>query len=96
MAVKKLASDESRSKIRLLDGLSDLEQAAIAHEYENRTGRPFRCQPCQETGSSHSMRSEAEADEPASPVVAIMEEEGGPMPVCEACCRRLMDSAETA
>ena len=96
MAVKKLASDESRSKVRLLDGLSDLEQAAIAHEYENRTGRPFRCRPCQETGSSHSMRSEAEADEPASAVVAIMEEEGGPMPVCEACCRRLMDSAETA
>lgn len=96
MVAKKPVSDQYRSKIRLLDGLSDLEQGAIAREYENRTGRPFRCQPCQETGSSHSIRSEAEADEPPNEVVAILEEEGGPIPVCETCCRRLMDSEETA
>jgi hypothetical protein len=95
MAAQKPASDGSRRKITLFDGLSDLEQAAIAREYESRTGRPFRCQPCLETGRSHSLRFEAEADEPASEVVAVLEAESGSVPVCETCCRRIMDSAET-
>jgi len=93
MVAKKSASDESRLKVRLLDGLSDLEQAAIAREFEHRTGRPFRCQPCLETGRTHSIRFEVEGGEPASEVVAVLEEESGPVPVCETCCRRIMEEA---
>jgi hypothetical protein len=94
MVAQKPPSDESRPKVILFDGLSDLEQAAIAREYESRTGRPFRCQPCFETGRSDSLRFEAEADEPAREVVAVLEAESGPVPVCETCCQRIMDSAE--
>jgi hypothetical protein len=78
----------------VLEGLSDLEQAAIAQDYEARTGRRFQCQPCLETGGSHSIRPEAEADEPARDVVAILEEGERLIPMCEDCYRRLQDSTE--
>ena len=86
---------ESRHKVTVLDGLSDRQQDAIAHEYEARTGRSFRCQQCLETGTGHSLRADAEADEPGGEVVAILEESSGPIPLCEDCYRRLMDSSRT-
>jgi len=82
----------ARPKVTLLEGLGDLQQAAIAHDYEASTGRTFRCEPCLKTGRAHSLRSEAEADEPSNEVVAILEESAGPIPLCEDCYRRLMDS----
>jgi hypothetical protein len=81
-------------RVTLFDGLSDLEQAAIAREYEARTSRPFRCQPCLEAGRLRPSRVGPEAEEPASEVVAVMEEVGQPIPVCEACYRRINDSNE--
>ncbi len=83
---------EPRPQVTVLEGLSDLQQAAIARDYEAKTGRAFRCQQCLETGRSHSLRLEAEADEPGTEVVAILEESAGPIPLCEDCYRRLMDS----
>ncbi len=83
---------EAGQRVILLEGLGDLQQASIARDYEARTGRAFRCQPCLETGRSHSLRVEAEADEPGNEVVAILEESAGPVPLCEDCYRRLMDS----
>lgn len=88
------ARPSRRHNVTLLAGLDDLEQAAIARNYEASTGRRFQCQPCLETGRSHSIRSEAEADEPAHDVVAVIEENGRPIPLCEDCYRRLKDSTE--
>ena len=85
-------SRESKAKVTVLEGLSDLQQAAIARDYEAKTGRVFRCQPCLKTGREHSLRYQAEADEPGNDVVAILEESAGPIPLCEDCYRRLMDS----
>jgi|SRR5271157_643473 len=82
----------SRYEVTLLDGLSDLKQAAIAREYERRTGRPFRCGPCLETVRPHATPKAVEADEPASEVVAILEYAEGPIPVCEGCYRRIRDA----
>ena len=64
----------------LLDGLSDLEQAAIAHKYESKTGRAFGCEPCA-LARAHTKASE----EPASEVIAIVDEDGEMTPLCEAC-----------
>lgn len=95
MNAKKLAKTHTPSQtITILEGLSDIEQAAIAKNYEERTGRPFQCQPCLETGRSHSLRLEAEADEPGSVVIAIVEESGEKIPVCQDCYQRITDSAE--
>lgn len=95
MDAKKPAKSHAASrKVTILDGLSGIEQAAIAKEYEERTRRPFQCQPCLETGRSHSLRPEAEADEPGSVVVAIVEESGQAIPVCEDCYRRIRDETE--
>ncbi len=85
---------EQRPKVTLLAGLSDLEQAAIGKDYERRTGRAMRCEPCIETGRSHSIRPEAEAGEPAREVVAILERPHGPVPVCEECYRTMVDASE--
>lgn len=94
VATKELARSvhEAGQKVTLLEGLGDLQQASIARDYKARTGRAFRCQPCLETGRSHSLRVESEADEPGNEVVAILEESAGPVPLCEDCYRRLMDS----
>ncbi len=71
---------KNAAKAVLLDGLSDLEQAAIARKYETRTGRPFGCEPCAAT------RAHTEAiEEPASEVIAIVDEAGEITPLCEAC-----------
>jgi hypothetical protein len=86
------AGPSHRHNVTLLEGLDDLEQAAIARDYEAKTGRRFQCQPCLETGRSHSIRPEAEADEPAHEVVAVVEENGRAIPLCEDCYRRLKDS----
>lgn len=96
MAARKATGSghEAEQKVTLLEGLGDLEQAAIARDFELKTGRVFRCQPCLETGRSHSLRIDAEADEPGNEVVAILEESAGPIPLCEDCYRRLMDSTK--
>jgi hypothetical protein len=78
----------------ILDGLDDLEQAAIMRAYEANTGRPFRCYPCAQAGRPPSLWSEAEADQPAAPVIALIEEAGQTIPVCEDCYKRIMDSSE--
>jgi hypothetical protein len=96
MARKKPNATQSRgNKLTLLEGLDDLEQAAIAREFEANTGRRFQCQPCMETGLSHSLRSEAESDEPPHRVVAVLYEGGQIIPLCEDCYERLKDSTET-
>jgi len=85
---------EPRPSVTLLAGLSDLEQAAIARDYERRTGQAMRCMPCVETGRAHSIRPEAEAGEPSREVVAILERPHGPVPVCEECYRTMVDASE--
>jgi hypothetical protein len=85
---------EAKQKVTLLDGLDERQVAAIARDYEARTGREFRCQQCLETGRARSLRDEAEADEPGIEVVAILEETTAPIPLCEDCYRRLMDSTK--
>jgi hypothetical protein len=83
-----------RNRLRLLEGLDDLDQKTVARDFEHRTGHRFQCEPCLETGRSHSIRLEAEADEPAHPVVAILEEQGRLIPLCEDCYERLKDSTK--
>lgn len=73
----------------LLDGLSDIEQAELAREYERRAHRPFRCAPC----STAFARTKA-AEEPASEVVAVLQETGEMTPLCEACYERLIEERE--
>jgi hypothetical protein len=73
----------------LLDGLSDIEQAELARDYEKRSGRAFRCQPC----SDAFARTKA-AEEPASEVVAVLEEAGELTPLCEGCYERLIEERE--
>jgi hypothetical protein len=82
----------ARPNVTLLEGLGDLQRAAIARDYEASTGRTFRCEPCLKTGRAHSLRFETEADGPGNEVVAFLEESEGPIPLCEDCYRRLMDS----
>jgi hypothetical protein len=86
---------ERKQKVILLEGLDERNLAAIARDYERKTGREFRCQQCMETGRGHSLRDEAEADEPGIEVVAILEESTEPIPLCEDCYKRLMDSTRT-
>ncbi len=73
----------------LLDGLSDIEQVELARDYERRAHRPFRCAPC----SAAFARTEA-AEEPASEVIAVLEEAGELTPLCEACYERLIEERE--
>lgn len=95
MATKGPTARQSHGhNVTLLEGLDDLERAAIARDYEARMGRRFQCQQCLETGRSHSIRMEAEADEPAHDVVAVIEENGRPIPLCEDCYQRLKDSTQ--
>jgi hypothetical protein len=47
-----------------------------------------------EAGRPPSLRSEAESDQPAAPVVALIEEAGQTIPVCEDCYKRIADSSE--
>jgi len=94
MAASKHIGNQAARTIRVLDGLSDLDQAAIMDAYETSTGRPFRCYPCVEAGRPPSLRSEAESDQPAAPVVALIEEAGQTIPVCEDCYKRIADSSE--
>ncbi len=91
---KPKAGQSHRHQLTLLEGLEDLEQAAVARDFEARTGHRFQCQPCLETGRSRSIRSEAEADEPAHQVVAVLDENGRLIPLCEDCYQRLKDSTE--
>jgi hypothetical protein len=88
------ATQSQRHRLTLLEGLEDLEQTKVAREFEARTGHRFQCQPCLETGRSHSIRSEVDADEPAHQVVAVLEENGRLIPLCEDCYQRLKDSTE--
>jgi hypothetical protein len=92
---KPMKKTRRAGNVMLLEGLNDMQQAAIARDYEASTGRTFRCEPCLKTGRAHSLRFETEADEPGNEVVAILEETAGPIPLCEDCYRRLMDSTTT-
>lgn len=74
----------------LLDGLSDLEQAAIARKYESKTGRAFGCEPCA-LARAHTKASE----EPASEVIAIVDEAGEITPLCEACYAEFIEDSAT-
>jgi hypothetical protein len=74
-------------KFVLLDGLSYIEQAEFARDYEKRSGRAFRCAPC----LAASARTKA-AEEPASEVVAVLVGDAGELtPLCEACYERLVE-----
>ncbi len=73
-------STKSAAKAVLLDGLSDLEQAAIARKYESKTGRPFGCEPCA-MARAHTKASE----QPVTEVIAVVDEGGAITPLCEAC-----------
>jgi len=73
-------SAKNAAKAVLLDGLSDLEQAALARKYESKTGRAFGCEQCA-VARAHTKASE----EPASEVIAIVDEAGEITPLCEAC-----------
>jgi len=94
MTKKESSTQLHRNHLKLLAGLDDLDRQAVARDFEHRTGHRFQCEPCLETGRSHSIRPEAEADEPAHPVVAILEERGRLIPLCEDCYERLKDSTE--
>jgi hypothetical protein len=94
MAAEKRIGNQPGRTMTILEGLGDIEQAAIMHAYEASTGRPFRCHPCAEAGRPPSLRSEAEADQPVAPVVALIEEAGQTIPVCEDCYKRITDSSE--
>lgn len=95
MAASKRIGNQPVRTMTILEGLSDLEQATIMRAYEASTGRPFRCYPCAEAGRPPSLRSESEADQPSAPVVAVIEEAGQAIPVCEDCYKRIADSSET-
>jgi len=88
-----LAEEETqmaaKSNFVLLDGLSYIEQAELANDYAERSGRAFCCLPC----AAASGRGKA-AEEPASEVVAaLVTDTGELMPLCEACYERLVDEA---
>jgi len=85
-----------RPEVTVLDGLSDVEQAAIAREYERKTGRPFKCLPCSEAGHSAALANEAARDEPAAEVVAILQFPNRPTPVCEDCYKRITETTYIA
>lgn len=73
----------------LLDGLSYIEQAELANEYAERSGRTFCCLPC-----TTASRPGKVAEEPASEVVAVLvADTGEPMPLCETCYERLVSEA---
>jgi hypothetical protein len=76
-----------KSNFVLLDGLSYLERAELAHDYVKRSGKGFSCQPCM-AASGHTKA----ADEPATEVVAVLVGETGELlPLCEACYERLVE-----
>jgi hypothetical protein len=81
-------SAKNAAKAVLLDGLSDLEQAAIARKYESKTGRAFGCKPCA-IARAHTKASE----EPASEVVAIVDEAGEMTPLCEVCYEEFIEDS---
>jgi len=81
-------SAKNAAKAVLLDGLSDLEQAALARKYESRTGRAFGCEPCA-VARAHTKASE----EPASEVIAIVDEDGEITPLCEACYEEYIEDS---
>ena len=72
----------------MLDGLSDLEQAAVARKYESKTGRGFGCEPCA-VARAHTKAIE----EPASEVIAIVDEAGEITPLCEACYEEYIEDS---
>ena len=73
----------------LLDGLSYMEQAELAHDCVKRSGRAFVCQPC--AAASEDAHT---AEEPQSGVVAVLVgEKGEMMPMCEECYERLVEEA---
>lgn len=77
----------AKSNFVLLDGLSYIEQAELAHDYVERSGRAFCCLPC----AAASGRTKA-AEEPAAEVVAVLVADAGELtPLCEACYERLVD-----
>jgi hypothetical protein len=84
-------STKNAAKAVLLDGLSDLEQAAIARKYESKTGRPFGCEPCA-AARAHTKASE----EPASEVIAVVDEAGEITPLCEACYTEFIANSATS
>jgi hypothetical protein len=81
-------SAKNAAKAVLLEGLSDLEQAALARKYESRTGRAFGCEPCA-VARAHTKASE----EPASEVIAIVDEAGEITPLCEACYEEYIEDS---
>jgi hypothetical protein len=81
-------SAKNAAKAVLLDGLSDLEQAAIARKYESKTGRAFGCKPCA-IARAHTKASE----EPASEVIAIVDEDGEMTPLCEVCYEEFIEDS---
>jgi hypothetical protein len=76
----------------VLETLSDPEQAAIAREYERKSGRPFQCLPCLQSARPRVTEGEEHANEPAREVVAILELPEGRTPVCEMCYARFRDA----
>jgi hypothetical protein len=62
-------SAKNAAKAVLLDGLSDLEQAALARKYESKTGRAFGCEPCA-VARAHTKANA----EPPSEVIAIVDD----------------------
>ncbi len=84
-------SAKNAAKAVLLDGLTDLEQAAIARKYESKTGRPFGCEPCA-TARAHMKANE----EPASEVIAVVDEAGEITPLCEACYTEFIEDSATS
>ncbi len=81
-------SAKNAAKAVLLDGLSDLEQAALARKYESKTGKAFGCGPCA-VARAHTKASE----EPASEVIAIVDEAGEITPLCEACYEEYIEDS---
>jgi hypothetical protein len=74
----------------LVDGLSYIERAELAHDYVKRTGRAFYCQPCA-AASGHIEATE----EAASQVVAVLiGEKGELMPLCEVCYERMVEQTQ--
>ena len=83
-----MSTKSAARTIILLDGLNDIEQAAIARDYESRTGRPFRCQLC-----SVARPGDKADDEPAAEVIAVVNEAGEMTPLCEACYEEFQSGA---
>lgn len=83
-------SAKNAAKAVLLDGLSDLEQAALARKYESKTGRAFGCEPCA-VAPAHTKANA----EPPSEVIAIVDEAGEITPLCEACYAEFIEDSAT-